>query len=232
MPHPRPSQIIAGYPLIACPACHTTVRADLLGEHATRCSGRAQPGMDASPQALNGSHAAASTPSIPAPTQQQAPVAPKKQQIVPMPSPAERQAAAQRHRGFAACPICHTQIVTAQLDDHQRGCARRHDLIEQMDAMNRPEVHDTTKRTVEGYAIEHCWECRRRVCLVPRGHTLVRAHEIVSGRMCGEPHMCDGQPGERRSKLVYVDPKIAQVAPRDTITAPKRKPKQKPRKSR
>ena len=39
-------------------------------------------------------------------------------------------------------------------------------------------------------------------------------HEIAPGGTVGNMHMCDGEKtGDRHSKLIYVDPRAASVAP-------------------
>lgn len=68
-------------------------------------------------------------------------------------------------------------------------------------------------QTRDGYKIDKCWECGRRICLVPEGETF-RVFDIVQKRKSAVPHQCSGSaPDSRHTKLIYVNPRLGSIAP-------------------
>ncbi len=101
------------------------------------------------------------------------------------------------------CPVCDMRVSTDGFDRHHAECLRLHAALERLKAASRPTELEKESRTHDGYRIDHCPLCHRRVCLVPDGTGSNRTHEIVQTRM-GERHVCDGMTsGGRRSQLFY-----------------------------
>lgn len=48
--------------------------------------------------------------------------------------------------------------------------------------------------TKDGYRIDTCWQCKRRICLVPTKHS-DRVHEIDWRGHAADRHCCDGPDG-------------------------------------
>jgi len=70
-------------------------------------------------------------------------------------------------------------------------------------------------KTLDGYTIDTCWDCGQRICLVPEGDTF-RVFDIFQKRKSAVPHQCNGSaPDSRRTRLIYIDPKLGSVAQSD-----------------
>lgn len=79
------------------------------------------------------------------------------------------------------------------------------------------------QKTADGYAIDSCSDCRRRICLVPDGG-FFRVFDIVQNHKSAVPHQCSGSESEwRRTRLTYVDPRVASIAPPDKKRGPRKR---------
>jgi hypothetical protein len=126
--------------------------------------------------------------------------------------------------GMIVCPTCGLAVPHIHLAEHRKRCELRNAKPRQQQPIS-PET--TSKRrhitTCEGYEITSCWDCGRRVCLVPKDGNTTITHEIAPGGTVGDMHLCDGEKtGDRRSKLIYVDPRAASVAPSKDKKGPRK----------
>lgn len=203
---------VAGKPLVLCPDCGATVREDLLNDHATRC----RPGQIAR-AADQENTSIASKPQWVAPrwldpTKHKAP-----------PQKPSRPRYEPRRPGTIVCSICRLAIPDVHYTDHQRRCGSRQLAPEQpqVEAQELPAQQPRT--TSEGYLIDKCWQCGHRICLIADEQQISHAYEITPRGMAGEVHICDGEKGvHRHSQLVYVDPKLANLAPRKQKKGPRK----------
>lgn len=56
------------------------------------------------------------------------------------------------------------------------------------------EAKRTERLTKDGYLIDECWQCKRRICLIPSKDDY-RVYDINLLGRSGGPHLCDGQDG-------------------------------------
>ncbi|MDP9373245.1 MAG: hypothetical protein M3Q65_12490 [Chloroflexota bacterium] len=106
------------------------------------------------------------------------------------------------------CLICLDRVPPERFAEHHARCLQRRAELEQLEAQFQrpPELRTPGRHTRDGYAIDHCVLCHRRVCLVPNNADGYTYYEIAQAR-ASDPHACDGMPtGGRHGKLVYVDP--------------------------
>jgi hypothetical protein len=100
------------------------------------------------------------------------------------------------------------RVDTEQFPKHLARCERYRAEIQAIEAReSRTALPPTPPRTtLDGYPIDHCPRCKRRICLVPVGANAYEDHDLEHFR-AGEVHLCDGQVAEDRGKqLVYVNP--------------------------
>jgi hypothetical protein len=119
-----------------------------------------------------------------------------------------------RVTGSIRCPLCSLRVPAPHYAEHRERCEARQSRRSQADTHAQPPRirHD---RTDDGYQIDRCWDCGRRICLVPDGNGSYRVYEITPARYAGEVHMCNGQKAEsRRTILTYVNPRLGSIAPR------------------
>lgn len=94
-----------------------------------------------------------------------------------------------------SCPECGVIMSVHRLETHQRQHRLRIRSGQGGDIVTLPPTPaiagDTRPRTKEGYVIETCSSCRRRVCLV-EGPTTWYEFNIVAN-MRGDRHVCDGE---------------------------------------
>ncbi|KAB8142893.1 hypothetical protein F8S13_11610 [Chloroflexia bacterium SDU3-3] len=186
------NEVIAGHRVLLCPRCGGAVREDLVAEHEKRCPDKQQVFIPR-------------PPAVSPPKRPQSP--PQVQQ------PPQRGARAKRPprnplEGRDACPQCGMVVPAVHLRAHVERCHHK-----KKPTAAQPDVQERQRQTQEGYEISKCWSCGRRICLVPRNATMV-THEVGPHGAVGDVHLCDGiNSGGRRSSLIYVDRRAAQVAP-------------------
>lgn len=56
------------------------------------------------------------------------------------------------------------------------------------------ETKRTERLTKDGYRIDECWQCKRRICLIPSKGDY-RVYDINFLGQSGGPHLCDGEDG-------------------------------------
>lgn len=210
------SQNIAGKRVIACPDCGSSVREDLLRDHAVRCKNRpraAAPDSRAQanaatlsrsgPRKSNAQSSAAARP-LPALSAQQS-----QNGAVARSRPAQEPASNAERNRFVVCPRCGQRIPERYYAHHPQLC--------ELDARERAAQSAATRerklpKTADGYTIDSCGSCGRRICLVPDGG-FFRVFDIVQKRKSSVPHQCGGSDEDRRTRLVYVDSRAGSVAP-------------------
>ena len=93
------------------------------------------------------------------------------------------------------CPDCGMLLSSHLVANHRRQHHERRRKGQPAELVTLPPTPaiagDTRPRTKEGYVIETCSSCRRRVCLV-EGPTTWYEFNIVANRR-GDRHVCDGE---------------------------------------
>lgn len=201
------AQMIAGKHVVTCPACGSAVREDLLSDHHTRCPKRPQPMIK---ELLSESAPGTVSEPVPAPR----PNASSKPTPKTTKSAVSGAASARQPRRYElfACPHCGLRTLQRYYDRHVRNCRTQSGQRAGRAAGATPEAERSGPRTLDGYKIDTCWDCGRRICLVPDGG-LFRVFDIVQSRRSAVQHQCSGSESEnRRTKLTYVDPKLGVIA--------------------
>jgi hypothetical protein len=112
-----------------------------------------------------------------------------------------------------ACPHCNLSFSSTDLKFHTKHCpqspdnkprvrppfsARKREHEVRLAAQSVPPEEETTltptSRTKDGYVIDRCWQCKRRICLMPTKHS-DRVHEIDWRGYAADRHCCDGPDG-------------------------------------
>jgi DNA-directed RNA polymerase subunit RPC12/RpoP len=117
------------------------------------------------------------------------------------------------------CPQCLRLFHKAFLNHHLQRCTGLRRPVEQIQTKEQkvrphPKSKKTRsytgsklRRTADGYLIDTCHRCGRRICLVPKKSDRdVDMFDIEMGRKSRTPHLCDdSKPDFRRTQLLYVD---------------------------
>lgn len=183
---------IAGKRLLECPDCGATVREDLLANHHTRCPGRQQ--MQ-TPQPSTASLSLSSS------------------SAVSRGKPKTRQHRPNISEGRVRCSVCGLQVPAVHYQEHLARCQTQRARGVRREPVNQ-DTEKAPPRTNDGYLIDRCWFCGRRICLVTDTQHGDLVYEISHDRHRGGAHLCDGaKSGNRRTKLTYVNSKIGSIAP-------------------
>lgn len=224
----RPAGVGAPLPLTRCPECGTNVRQDILPLHVERCRAKCEAERLRAEQAAR-------------------PVQPASQQIGELAVPSVQELPSQPyydkgHR-LTTCPYCGKLVKQRRYERHLEICSGQREpdtpqpaptsaqlavpssasppVPPQPAAPQTPSIctpEDDRTRTLDGYTIDKCWDCGRRICLVG-----TRVYDVAPGPRKGEPHLCDGaRPIGRRTKLIYPGSR--------SVIEPALQPKRGPRK--
>jgi hypothetical protein len=156
----------------------------------------------------------------PAPTQTPKRKKSKKLELVPeYIKEQQKQAQAKAPSGGRAikCPKCAEHIAESKYEQHRQACQGHGQAPSQASQgpdqapsqakpKQRKQQSDEPKqrKTADGYPIERCHYCGKRICLFETRAATYECYDISYERKRSTRHMCDGDRSVRRfSKLIY-----------------------------